>query len=525
MKLQLIAATVRSVTVERINNDRYESTPCSVWIEDRLVETTAKNVISVFGLDPDTAYTLTVREENDTESITFRTKKETILLNVQSFGAKGDGINNDTAAIQAAIACCPKGGTVYLPKGTYLSSPVFAKSDMTLWIGSGAELLGITDRTQYPVLPGMVRNMYDNQAEMSFGTWEGNPLDCFAALLSAVDAENLTVIGEGTLNGNADASDWWVSHAVKRIAWRPRLVFLNRCRNVVVQGLTIRNSPSWTIHPYYSDHLQFLDLTIQNPYDSPNTDGFNPESCTDVLLLGTKISVGDDCIAIKSGKLYMASAHHKESSQIVIRNCSLEKGHGSVTVGSEIAGGVSHVHVSNCRFIGTDRGVRIKTRRGRGERAVLTDLVFENIWMEDVNMPVTMNMFYCCDPDGHSTYVQSQDRSPRDYRTPAVGTITLKDVKCTGVSTSLVCACGLPESPIAKITLENVEASYCPAENRQAQIPVMMDGFEPVCGESLWLKNVAELEINGLHIQGKAVNEPKLFGNTKTVINGVTITE
>ena len=523
MKLQLIAATVRSVTVERINRDRYESVPCSVYLNDRLVKETGMNVITVFGLDPDTEYTLTVREGDNAESVVFRTAAETILLNVRAFGAKGDGVNNDTAAIQAAIACCPKGGTVYLPKGTYLSSSIFAKSDMTLWIDSGAELLGLTDRTQYPVLPGMVRSLYDNSKEMSFGSWEGNPLDCFAALLSAVDAENLTVIGEGTINGNADASDWWINRTVKRIAWRPRLLFLNHCRNVLVQGITVRNSPSWTVHPYYSDDLRFLNLTIQNPYDSPNTDGFDPESCTNVLLLGTKISVGDDCIAIKSGKLYMATAHHKPSSKIEIRNCLLEKGHGSVTVGSEIAGGVNQVHVTNCRFIGTDRGVRIKTRRGRGERSILTDLVFENISMEDVRMPITVNMHYFCDPDGHSSYVQSQEMAPRDYRTPVIGTITLKDVECSGVNTTLVCACGLPESPIERISLENVKASFLPEAERKAGVPVMMDGFEPVSGETLWLKNVTNLKARNVHIQGENILEPEIFGDLKPEYENCTI--
>jgi polygalacturonase len=369
----------------------------------------------------------------------------------------------------------------------------------------------------------MVRSLYDNQTEMSFGSWEGNPLDCFAALLTAVDAENLTVMGQGIINGNADASDWWIDRTVKRIAWRPRLIFLNHCRNVTVQGLNIRNSPSWTIHPYYSSDLKFLDLTIENPYNSPNTDGFDPESCTDVLLLGTRISVGDDCVAIKSGKLYMASAHHRSSERIEIRNCLFEHGHGSVTIGSEIAGGVRDVHVSKCRFIGTDRGVRIKTRRGRGERSVLSDLLFEEILMERVNMPVTVNMHYFCDPDGHSCYVQSQEMRERDYLTPSIGTITLKNTECRDVSTSLVCACGLPESPIGHITLENITASFIPEQDRKPAVPLMMDGFEPVSGESLWLKNVVDLDVNHLNIQGENIHDPVLLTSMNMRIQDAVI--
>lgn len=525
MKYQIIDATVRSVTVERINDDNYESTPCTVYLNGCAVRESEKNVITVFGLEPDTEYRIALAEkgEEPDPGLSFRTKKETILLNVCKFGACADGTHDDTAAIQAAIACCPKGGTVWFPKGTYLSGPLFAGSDMTLWIDKDAVILGQADRSHYPILPGMVRDIYDNDHEISYASWEGNPLDCFAALMTAVNADNLTIMGEGTIDGNAPAGDWWVNPKVRKIAWRPRLMFLNSCRNVTVQGITVRNSPSWTIHPYYSSDLRFLDITVQNPYDSPNTDGFDPESCRNVLLLGARISVGDDCIAIKSGKLYMARAHYQPSENFEIRNCSLEKGHGSVTMGSENAGGIRNVHVTHCRFLGTDRGVRIKTRRGRGERSVLTDLVFEHISMKDVFMPITVNMHYSCDPDGHSEYVQSQLPAPKDYRTPTVGTITLKDVKCAGVSVSLVCVCGLPESPVEKIILENVSAEYVPAEERSPYVPLMMDGFEPVSGESIWLKNVKELEVRNMHLYGSDIKDPKFGSDVRAEFSDVYI--
>ena len=142
---------------------------------------------------------------------------------------------------------------------------------------------------------------------------------------------------------------------------------------------------------------------------------------------------------------------------------------------------------------------------------------------ERLGMPITVNMHYFCDPDGHSSYVQSQEMAPRDYRTPVIGTITLKDVECTGINTTLVCACGLPESPIEQISLENVEASYIPEAQRKPGVPVMMDGFEPVSGETLWLKNVKRLSAKNVHIQGEAVREPEIFGNLKPEYENCTL--
>jgi polygalacturonase len=425
---------------------------------------------------------------------------------VKSFGAKGDGETDDTAAITAAIMCCPEDGTLYFPKGDYLTGPLFFKSRMTVWIPEGAALRGQPDRKHYPILPGMVRNLYDNKEEISFGSWEGNPLDSFAGFITAVGAEDLAFIGEGTIDGGADKGDWWVNPKVKRTAWRPNLVFLNSCRRVRFQGLHTGNSACWCFHPYYSDDLSFTDITITNPANSPNTDGFDPESCRNVRLLGATISVGDDCIALKSGKLYMARAHHRPTEQVEIRNCRLEFGHGSVTIGSEIAGGVKDVHVSKCLFIRTDRGIRVKTRRGRGDCSVLTGLTFENIKMDGVKMPMTVNMFYCCDPDGHSFYVQDQGAKPVSEMTPVIGTITMRDIEVTGAEAAFITAYGLPESPIELIDAENISVSFNPYA--EPVKPLMMDNFPEFTRKGLFLKNVKDVQLKNLTLVGSSDNEP-----------------
>ncbi|MCR4617504.1 MAG: glycoside hydrolase family 28 protein [Lachnospiraceae bacterium] len=507
MDFKIIEIFTRCISIERINDDKFETAEAAtVLINGKPAISSNLNVITVSGLTPDTEYEISLEGKSQVEK--FTTGHESYILNVKDFGAVGDGVHPDANAIQAAIMTCPKDGCVYVPAGKYYCTPIFLKSDMTFWVDDKAVIYGDTDRTHYPILPGVIRNEYDNDDEISVVSWEGNPLDSFASLIMALDCKNLDIIGGGEINGNADKSDWWVDVRNKRIAWRPKLLSVNNSCDVRVCGLHLKNSAAWCVHPYYSDRLKFINLEIWNPSNSPNTDGFDPESCTDVLLLGTKISVGDDCIAIKSGKIYMATYHYKETDGIEVRNCRLERGHGSVTVGSEVAGGVRGVRVSKCVFSETDRGLRIKTRRGRGERSYITDLRFEDLVMDRVHMPITVNMFYFCDPDGHTDYVQNQNPFPVDYRTPKIGSITVKDVVCTGVDASFVCANGLPESPIEKIELDNCKVSYLPEGKRTPQCPIMMDGFPKLSGVGVYLKNVKEAVANNVSIEGSIDNAP-----------------
>lgn len=500
----------RSVTVELMNHDIYEmNEPVDVFVDGTKVVSTTKNVFSLMNLLPNHEYEIVVESTGDTSREMIHTLKESVLFDVKDFGASGNGVTNDAPYIQAAIVACPKNGTVRLSKGTYYSTPLFLKSDMTLWLDEGAELVGSTDRKDYPILPGMTRST-DESTEYNLSSWEGNPLTSFASLVTALNCENVDIIGPGVINGNADKADWWQDHRRKRIAWRPNTVFMNGCHHMRMQNVSVKNSPCWTIHPYYCDDISFVNLDIRNPYNSPNTDGFDPESCRNVLLLGTKISVGDDCIAIKSGKYYMARNHFKRTENVIVRNCNLEEGHGSVTIGSEIAGGVSGVRVEQCLFNSTDRGVRVKTRRGRGDCSLLDDICFENVLMKNVHMPITLNMFYFCDPDGHTDYVQNTDFTEVNELTPKIGRISVRNVKCTGSDSAFLCAYGLPEMPIENITLENVEAEFLPEEKQKFGSPVMMDRFEPIKGIGIWACNVKELHLKNVTIKGAQEKEPVL---------------
>ena len=511
MEFNIVEVFGRSVTIELVSDLIFkQERSFSVLINGQKRLTADRNVVTVTDLLPDTEYVIGIEQDGAVEEKRFTTKHESALLDVRKFGAKGDGKSCDTAAIQAAICACPKDGCVYLPEGVYYVTPLFLKSDMTLWLDDGAVILGDCKRENYPVLPGMIRTT-DEGDEYNLGTWEGNPLDAFASLITAIDVKNLDIIGPGTLDGNAQNADWWVNPKVKRTAWRPNVVYLVRCENVRIQNVTVLNSPCWTVHPYYCDNISFLNLYIHNPSDSPHTDGLDPESCNGVTVLGTVISVGDDCMAIKSGKYYMALNHHKVTENVVIRNCRFERGHGSVTVGSEAAGGVKNVRVSQCIFDGTDRGLRIKTRRGRGKRSVLDDIVFENINMNGVHMPFTINMFYFCDPDGHSDYVQNQEPEKVDDMTPYIGTIAGRRINCEGVNACVLCAVGLPESVIGKLEFTDIKAVFLPGDERTLERPVMMDNFDEMEGRSIYAKNVGQLILKNVEISGAGDDTPELI--------------
>ena len=456
-------------------------------------------VCSLFDLWPDTDYTLTsyLGGKKETE-LFFHTDPETCTLNVRRFGAKGDGEQDDTPALQAAILCCPAGGRVLVPAGTYRTGPLFLKSHMTLEIQKNATLALMTDRAKFPILPGMIRST-DEQSEYLLGTWEGNPLDCFAGALTGIGVEDVRVIGQGVVDGCAQLGDWWPNHKVIKGAFRGRLFYLRDCENVTVQGITFRNSPSWNLHPCFSRKLNFLNVRVEAPSNSPNTDGFDPESCRDIRMLGTVFSVGDDCIAIKSGKIYMGQKYHTPCENIEIAWCAMLDGHGGVTVGSEMAGGVRHVRVHHCLMRGNDRGLRIKTRRGRGRYAVVDDIRFEDVRMEGVKAPLVVNAMYYCDPDGHTPYVQSRQKQPVDDTTPTLGSICFERVRARDCQACVGYVLGLPEKPLEQLTLRDCDFSF--SETAQPMAPAMAEGVDPCARRGLMARFVNRLILENVRME------------------------
>ncbi|MGH9605533.1 MAG: glycoside hydrolase family 28 protein [Terracidiphilus sp.] len=357
-----------------------------------------------------------------------------VTCNPRNYGAKGDGATKDTAAIQAAIDACEQkgGGTVELTAGTYLSAPIVLKSNIDLLLDKGATLLGSPDHADYP--PKTELRLPDDQP-----------------LISAVNATHVSITGEGTIDGNG--ASWWAeargarNFGVLGHHRRPKLVIFDHCQHVLVEGVTVENSPMWQLVPYYSDHVTIRNVRILAPARSPNTDAIDPFSSTHVLIENVYSDVGDDNVAIKSGEID-SPGPDSPSAYITVRNCHFMHGHG-VSVGSELSGGAHDILVEHIVFDGTDNGIRVKSARDRGHPVY--HLVFRDIQMTNVKNALIISEYYprIVPPAGGVA------AAPVTRLTPHFNNILVENVTATG-SKMAGAIVGLPESPVTDVVLRNV---------------------------------------------------------------------
>lgn len=432
-------------------------------LSDGRQEITRTVVLILHGLEAEHDYVLTAE---GFQPLQFTTVPCTDVVSITAFGAMTNAQDN-TLPIQRAIDAVPVGGILFVPPGNWTTGPLFLKSDMDLHLAEGAILRARPRDDLWPVLPAF-------QDGAMIGSWEGRPEACHAALITALGATRLTVSGPGTLDGGGADSDWWSwPKGTRNGARRARTVHLINCTDVLLLGPTIQNSPSWTVHPQGCTRVIAAALHIKAPDDSPNTDGLNPESCRDVRIEGVRFSVGDDCIAIKSGKRDgTENTHLKPTNGVSIRNCLMEKGHGGVVIGSEMSGGVSDVTISDCEMVGTDRGLRLKTRRGRG--GFIRRVAMQDVTMAGVAVPFCANAFYHCDADGHDSWVQSRKPASVTETTPRISDIRIARVTVTGLRVALGAFLGLPEAPIRAIDLSAITVkSY--DDHAVPAVPIMAD--------------------------------------------------
>jgi len=444
---------------------------------------------------------------------------EAMITGINEFGGKGDGCTDNSEAFAAAIASLRRagGGTLEVPQGTYLTGPIELFSDIALKIERGAVLRFLPDIGLY--VPVLTR-------------WEG--ITCFGMhpLIFARDAHGIALKGEGLIDGNGQP--WWEALRRKKSAGqrspiepiekiladynsflsdqpsggggremqflRPPLVQFFRCSNVIIEGLKFANSPFWTIHPVFSEHIRIEHVTVENPPDAPNTDGIDIDSCVDVTVTDSLVDVGDDCIAIKAGSGARGLREGKESRGITIRGCHFKQGHGGVVVGSETAGGIHDVTVSQCTFEGTDRGVRIKTRRGRG--GTVSNLHFSDLAMEGVLCPVAINMYYRCGakPEEKPSLF-SLNPQPISTLTPHLRDIEICNLQARACRSSAGFIAGLPESPIEGLSMQHCSIELAPEALASVSECEMFEGIPDTEHRSIRVRH-AHCQFRDVQVQG-----------------------
>jgi len=398
------------------------------------------------------------------------------IYDIRDFGGAGDGTTLNTKAILKAVEACSEagGGTVYVPAGVFLTGAVILKSNVNLYVEAGATLLFSNDVNEYPVVDSR---------------WEGVKRQVYASCIYAENAENISVTGRGTLDGNGKF--WWELFRRKENEYpRPKLVSFDHCSHVLISGVKMIHSPSWTVNPICCEDVTVHNISIVNPANSPNTDGIDPESCRNVRISDCHIDVGDDCIAIKAGT--EDTAERVPCENITIANCTMIHGHGGVVLGSEMSGDIRNVTVSNCVFEGTDRGIRLKSRRGRG--GVVEDVRVNNIVMKGIICPFIANLYYFCGPRGNDKYVWDKNPYPITEETPAFRRIHFSNITAREVSAAAGFLYGLAEMYVEDITFDQVSVAM--AEDAEPGMPAMMAELEPMKQRGFFCSNVRDIRFN-----------------------------
>ena len=382
------------------------------------------------------------------------TKRKPEKFDITAFGAVGGGKTLNTQAIQRAIDACSAGGCVRIPRGVFLTGPIYLKSDMTLYLEKGAKLLGSRNLRDYP---------------LEYYRFEGLETDCYASLISTRDTgirlKNITIAGPGTIDASGSPLR---AKEIKENKGKPgRTICLRKVDGVYLKDITVRQSPAWCVHLIYCDGVSLNNVKIFTKYDENgvpyanmgNGDGFDPDSCRNVSVFHCMIASQDDCIAIKSGRDEEGRKIGIPSENIKIINCTFRSGFG-VAVGSEMAGGVRNVLVRDCRFNDVYSAVAIKAPRGRG--GVVENIRFENIvhknssneqkdckWFRGA---IYIDQFY-----SHEFFDVKQPE-PVTESTPIIRNILLKNISVDTISGNAIYISGLPECPLDNICLENIHA-------------------------------------------------------------------
>jgi len=413
-------------------------------------------------------------------------------VDITKFGAIADNKTDCTSAIEKAIAACSAhgGGRVVVPKGEFLTGAITLKSNINLYISEGATLRFTHDTSKYPVV---------------FTRYEGTELMNYSPFIYAFEQNNIGITGQGTIDGNAGCDSWWAwvggarcgpqdkDHTLTKDRnmlhdmaergvpvnervfgpghyLRPQFIQPFRCQNVLIEGVTLLNSPMWQVTPALCKNVTVQGLTIHST--GPNTDGCDPDSSSDVLIKNCSFSTGDDCIAIKSGRNADGRRVHTPSENIVIQGCHMKDGHGGVTLGSEVTGGIRNIFAENCQMDSPNlqMAIRIKNNAMRG--GDIENFYVRNIKVGQVaNAGIGIDFYY--EEGEHGNY------------TPIVRNVDIRSLTVDKTKYALYLR-GFKNAPIEDVRLTN-----CTFEN--AASPNVIE-------------NVKDLLLRNVRINGKTVD-------------------
>jgi polygalacturonase len=342
---------------------------------------------------------------------------------ITRFGAIGDGRTDCTEAFSKAIAACncAGGGRVIVPEGEFLTGAIHLRSNVNLYVTRNATIKFDRDPKKYlPVV---------------FTRWEGMELMNYSPFIYAMGQTNVAISGQGVIDGQADCDHWWPWKGRPQCGWRkgepeqsrarkllydmvekgtpvkdrifgdgaylrPMFIQPYRCSNVLIEGVTLRHSPMWQIHPVLCTNVTIRGVRVEREANAtdrtgPNADGCDPESCRDVLIKDCSFATGDDCIAIKAGRNNDGRRVGIPSENIVIQNCRMRDGHGGITVGSEISGGVRNVFAENCQLDSPNLNIAIRFKNNALRGGQLENFYFRNIDVGEVaDATITVDFNY-----------------------------------------------------------------------------------------------------------------------------------
>ncbi|QSW88691.1 glycoside hydrolase family 28 protein [Flavobacterium endoglycinae] len=493
-------------------------------------------------------------------------------VNLKDFGAVNGGYVLNTKVFADAIEALSKkgGGKLIIPPGIWLTGPIILKSNIELHAETGALIKFSTDKTLYPIIetsfeglntwrcisPIYGKNL-ENVAFTGNGVWDGSGEAWRQVKKSKLTDEQWKkfVASGGVLNEKKDS--WYPSEQYLKGAkgadqnvrpdlktkedfeaihdfLRPVLVSIQNSKRVLFDGPVFQNSPAWNIHPLLIEDLIVRNVTVRNPWFSQNGDGLDVESCKNVVIENSSFDVGDDAICIKSGKDKDGRDRGVPCENIIVKNNVVYHGHGGVTVGSEMSGGVKNLHVSNCTFMGTDVGLRFKSTRGRG--GVVENIFISDVFMTDIpSQAISFDLYYggksIAETLAEGGNTKTTKLVPVNEETPQFKNISIKNITIRGAQQAVFLQ-GLPEMNLENIEITNliakadkgfsiIDANGIKISNLKLDIAAK-NAFEIYNAQNLSLTNVEfnPTSSSALTIDGGASKNINLSGLSKTTTIG-----